>query len=62
LAADLLVAVGRERAWRVGVAHHDRPQEDHQVGALAVAALAAEQAPRKRDVAQQRHLALLVVV
>ena len=35
--ADLLVPVHREARLRVGVTHHDRPQEDHQVGALAVA-------------------------
>ncbi len=63
--ADVLVAVRGERGRGLVVLEHDRAQEDHQVGALAVPRLVLEEAADPRQVAQERHLVdarLLVVL
>jgi hypothetical protein len=60
--ADGVVAVHHQLVHRVVVADDHRPQEQHQVGLGAGAAVVAEQLAHQRDAAQQRHLVVAVAV
>src|SRR6267142_3500450 len=55
VAAQVLVTVYGHSIAVLGRANDHRPQEDHQIGALALHALEAEQRAEKRDLAQKRN-------